>query len=100
MVVRLEMEVEMMVNYKLEPTTPDDLEDNSPVHRNGSSNSTRHTSGYATVVGIRECHRSSAGHQVGDLEETTSCRSGMAALFQNVFVSSFSPSIGFRENDA
>ena len=99
-VARLDLGVEMMVNEKQGPTTPGDLEDNSHEHRIGSSDSTRHTSGYAIAVDIRECRRSSAGHQVGGLGETTSCRSGRVALFQNVFVPWSSPSICFQENDA
>ena len=92
--------VEMLVNQKREPTTPDGHEDNSLGQGAGSSNSTRHTSGYATAVGIRECRKSSAGHQVWDLGETTSYRSGRVALFQNAFVPSSSPEIYIKENDA
>ena len=99
-VVRLSLGLEMMVNEKPELTTQGDLEDNSHEHRIGSSYSTRHTSGYAIAVDIRECRKSSAGHRVGDLGETTSCRSGRVALFQNVFVPWSSPSICFQENDA
>ena len=91
----LGMGMGMMVNEKRGPTTPGDLEDNSHEHIIGSSDSTRRTSGYAIAVDIRECRRSSAGHQVGDLGKTTSCRSGRAALFQNVFVPSSSPQFAF-----
>ena len=94
--VKLGLGVEMKVDEKWGPTTLGDLEDNSHEHRIGSSDSTRHTSGYAIAVDIRECRRSSAGHQVGDLGKTTSFRSGRVALFQNVFVPSSSPQFAFR----
>ena len=100
MVEAAKFEVEMLVNQKRGPTTPDGHEYNSLGQGAGSSDSTRHTSGYAIAVGIRECRKSSAGHRHGDLGETTSCRSGRVALLQNVFVPSSSPSIYFRENDA
>ena len=70
-VVRLGLGMEMMVNEKRRPTTPGDLEISYSSTESVLQIPLGALPDSAIAVDIRECRRSSVGHQVGDLGKTT-----------------------------